>query len=110
MMWNIVTSNIKITSKFTIFGYIGTYYAIASAFPLTLMNYFLIGWFQGELDPIYSESWKIFLGIIAVFQVISPFCFAIHRHRIGNEKFWWAWLEGMKWSAFFGRCLFLPYM
>lgn len=103
MLWSILTSNIKTTSKFTIFGYIGTYYAIASALPLTLLNYFLIGWFQDDLDPVYSESWKVFLGLVAVFQLIAPLCFAIYRHRVGNCVFWKAWLEGMKWSIFFGE-------
>lgn len=37
-------SNIKITSKFTIIAYIGTYYAIAVGFPLSIMNYFIAGW------------------------------------------------------------------
>ncbi|KAI0129117.1 glycosyl transferase family group 2-domain-containing protein [Xylariales sp. AK1849] len=102
MLWKILTSNIKVSSKFTIFGYVmGTYYAIASALPTALANYFIIGWFQNEIDQIYNESWKIFIGLVAVFQVISPFCFAIYRHRLGNKSFFWAWLEGMKWSLFY---------
>lgn len=33
-------------------------YAIASAVPLGFMNYFLVGWLNGELDKYYVESWK----------------------------------------------------
>jgi hypothetical protein len=58
-----VFSNIKITSKITIFGYIGTYYAVASAIPLTLVNYLLVGWFQDSIDQFYLTSWKIFVGM-----------------------------------------------
>jgi len=32
----------KISAKFTILGYIGTYYAIGAALPLSVTNYFLV--------------------------------------------------------------------
>lgn len=34
-------------------------YALASGLPLTILNYFLIGWFNGDLDKFYMESWKV---------------------------------------------------
>jgi len=43
-------SNIPFTSKITIISYIGTYYAIGAAWILTLVNYFVVGWFNGYLD------------------------------------------------------------
>jgi hypothetical protein len=103
MLGRILTSNMKVTSKFTIFGYIGTYYAIASALPLSIINYFLVGWMAEELDALYHDSFKIFVGLIAVFQIISPLAFALYRHRLGNKVFWRAYFEGMKWSFFFGK-------
>src|SRR6266480_1763067 len=57
------TSNIKVTSKITIFAYIWSYYAIASAIPLSLVNYFVVGWFQDSTDQFYIASWKIFVGM-----------------------------------------------
>lgn len=66
-------SNIKITSKVTIFAYIFTYYAIASAIPLTLVNYFVSGWFNADLDQFYLTSWKIFVGMAVVSMVLN-FC------------------------------------
>ena len=59
----------KPTSKITIISYIFTYYAIASAFPLSLANYFLVGW-QINVDQFYWPSWKNFLGILVVFNVL----------------------------------------
>lgn len=54
-MW----SNIPLHSKFTICGYIFSYYAISVAWPLTVVNYFLEGW--------NSES---------------PWCFFLRRFEI----------------------------
>lgn len=51
-------SNLQLSSKITILGYISSYYALASGFPLTVLNYFLVGWFEGYLDKFYMESWK----------------------------------------------------
>ena len=67
-----VFSNIKVTSKVTIFGYIGTYYAVASAIPLTLVNYLLVGWFQDSIDQFYLTSWKIFVGMAVMCVTLSP--------------------------------------
>jgi hypothetical protein len=39
-------------------AYIGTYYALASAWILTLLNYFLIGFFNGYLDHYYINSFR----------------------------------------------------
>jgi hypothetical protein len=48
----------KVTYKFTIFGYIRTCYAIASALPLSIINCFIIGRMAEEVDAIYNDSWK----------------------------------------------------
>lgn len=36
-----------LASKINIIAYVGTYYAIAAAWILTVANYFIIGWFKG---------------------------------------------------------------
>jgi len=45
-----LTSRMPLCSKLTIMGYIGTYFAIAWACIASLMNYFLIGWYQFKID------------------------------------------------------------
>ncbi|KAF1992476.1 hypothetical protein K402DRAFT_416135 [Aulographum hederae CBS 113979] len=94
-------SNIKITSKITIISYIGTYYAIASAIPLTLANYLIVGWFQDEVDQYYITSWKIFVGMAVVFNVLSPLAYAMLRHRLGQSTFFWSVVETAKWTPMF---------
>jgi hypothetical protein len=50
--------NIQLSSKISICGYIFSYYAIGSAVPLGCLNYFLVGWLNGDLDKYYVESWQ----------------------------------------------------
>ncbi|KAK4446877.1 glycosyl transferase family group 2-domain-containing protein, partial [Podospora aff. communis PSN243] len=101
MVWKIITSNMKVTSKYTIFAYVFTYYAIAGSLPLTVGMYFFFGWFQDQYRLVTFEPWKVFLGCVVVFQVFAPICFAVYRHRVGNKVFWKSLIEAWKWSLFF---------
>jgi len=94
-------SNIKVTSKVTILAYIGTYYAIASAIPLTLANYLIVGLFGDNVDQFYITSWKIFVGMAFVFNVLSPLAYAMLRHRLGQRTFVQAVVETIKWTPMF---------
>jgi hypothetical protein len=47
-----------LASKITIMAYIGTYYALGSAWVLTMLNYFLVGFFNGWLDHYYIDSFR----------------------------------------------------
>ncbi|TAQ86961.1 hypothetical protein B7494_g4718 [Chlorociboria aeruginascens] len=94
-------SDIKLTSKMTILAYIGTYYAIAAAVPLTLVNYIMVGWFNDNLDQFYLTSWKIFVGMAVIFNVLSPLAFAMLRHRLGQKVFFWSAIETAKWTPMF---------
>ncbi|KIW40901.1 hypothetical protein, variant 2 [Exophiala oligosperma] len=73
-------SNMSLMAKITIMSYIGTYYAIASAWILTVMNYFLIGWFNGYLDHYYVDSFKIYFSIVIVFQALGTVSLAVLRY------------------------------
>lgn len=39
-------------------AYIGTYYALGCSWALTILNYFLIGFFNGWLDHYYINSFR----------------------------------------------------
>ncbi|KAA8646655.1 glycosyltransferase family 2 protein [Aspergillus tanneri] len=94
-------SNLQLSSKLTILGYISSYYAIASGFPLSILNYFLVGWFNGYLDKFYMESWKIFLSLIIVFSGFGNVTLAIIRYRLGEKSLGPALLENFKWMPMF---------
>lgn len=77
-----MTSNMPLPSKLTIMAYIGTYYAIGSAWILTLMNYLIVGWYNGFLDHYYLDSFKIYFAIIIVFTALGNVALAILRYRV----------------------------
>jgi len=77
-------SNVKVTSKFTIIAYIGTYYAIGVGFPLSTMNYFLAGW-KFNLDHYYQTSWNIFVGKSALFFLLL-FLLLFYRHHTNSNR------------------------
>lgn len=96
-----VFSNIKPTSKITIFAYIGTYYAVASAVPLSLVNYFIVGWLDNDIDQFYLTSWKVFVGMAVVFNLLSPLGYAMLRHRMGKRTFFLSLWDTIRWTPMF---------
>lgn len=101
---------LQLSSKTTILGYIATYYAIASGLPLTLANYFIIGWYNGYVDKFYMESWRVFLGLVVVFSGVGNVALAVLRHRLGEKGFLSSLMENFKWmplfAVFFGGLSF----
>ncbi|TVY55817.1 hypothetical protein LCER1_G005121 [Lachnellula cervina] len=95
-----LTSNIPVTSKITIMSYIGTYYAIGAAWILTLFNYFLIGWFNGELDHYYLDSFRVYFSLILVFSGLGNVALAILRYRLSEKSLLGALWENFKWVLF----------
>jgi hypothetical protein len=92
-----LSSGMPLTSKFTIMAYVGTYYAIGSAWILTLANYFLVGWFNGMLDHYYLDSFKVYFSIIIVFTGMGNLALALFRYRISESEFFTALFENLKW-------------
>ncbi|KAF3916725.1 hypothetical protein ABW20_dc0106750 [Dactylellina cionopaga] len=98
-----IFSNIIITSKITMLAYISTYYALGFALPLSILNYFIYGWCHGTswLDEFYQESWKVFLPLVVIFNLLSPLAYSIMRHRLKIKRFDKALLESIRWSPTF---------
>lgn len=88
-------------SKITIMAYIGTYYALGSSWLFTLMNYFIMGWFNGSLDHYYLDSFKIYVAIIVVFYACGNFALAMLRYRSGEKGFRAALWENISWIPLF---------
>jgi hypothetical protein len=81
-----LASNIHLSSKLTILAYIGTYYAIGSSWILTLINYFLVGWFNGQLDHYYLDSFKIYCSLIIIFSAGGNIALAVLRYRLSEKS------------------------
>lgn len=92
-----ITSNMPLPSKLTIMAYVGTYYAIGSAWILTLFNYCIIGWFNGHLDHYYIDSFKIYFAIILVFTALGNLALAVLRYRVEDKTLASALWENLRW-------------
>jgi hypothetical protein len=68
---------------------------------LTILNYFLVGWFNGWLDKFYLETWKVFLSLVLVFSVFGNCTLAILRYRLAEKSLLEALLENFKWMPMF---------
>ncbi len=94
---NFLCSGMPIHSKVTIMAYIGTYYAIGSAWILTLANYFLTGWLLGYLDHFYIDSFKVYFSIIVVFSALGNIALAMLRYRDGRKGLVKGLVENLMW-------------
>lgn len=92
-------SGIPTTSKITVISYIGTYYAIAAAWVLTTVNYFLKGWWAEQLDRYYLDSWQVWFSIVIVFNCLGNSGLAGMRYRVGERMLISALLENLKWTV-----------
>lgn len=98
---NFIFSSMPAHSKVTIMAYIGTYYALGSSWILTIMNYFVVGWFNGYFDHYYTDSWKIIVAIVAVFTISGNLALAIFRYRVEEKTLLSAIWENFKWIPVF---------
>lgn len=92
-----IASSMPFPSKLTIMAYVGTYYAIGSAWILTLLNYCIIGWFNGHLDHYYIDSFKIYFAIICVFTALGNLALAVMRYRVEDMTLTSAIWENLRW-------------
>ncbi|KAF3048929.1 hypothetical protein E8E11_000427 [Didymella keratinophila] len=91
----------QLSSKMTVIGYISPYYALASAFPLGVMNYFMIGWRNGDTDKFYVESWNVLIALVMVFNIMSNICLAILRYRLSEMGPVRSLCQNFLWVPFF---------
>jgi hypothetical protein len=84
-------------SKITIMSYIGTYYAIGSAWCFTILNYFLIGFFNGSLDHYYIDSFRVYVALVFVFTIMGNLSLGWLRYRVEDRNVFSALGENIKW-------------
>ncbi|KAI3342225.1 glycosyl transferase family group 2-domain-containing protein [Ustulina deusta] len=90
-------SSIPLPKKITICSYIGTYYAIGASWIITLLNYFLTGFFYGLFDKYYLDSFAIFVSVIVVFTGFGNLALAILRYRLNEKSLMGAFWNNIKW-------------
>ncbi|KAH7115918.1 glycosyl transferase family group 2-domain-containing protein [Dendryphion nanum] len=92
-----IGSSMPLASKFTIMAYVGTYYALGSAWALTLLNYFIVGWFNGMMDHYYIDSFKVYFAIVVVFTALGNVALAVVRYRMGHQGLLSGLIENFTW-------------
>ncbi|PHH79878.1 hypothetical protein CDD83_3824 [Cordyceps sp. RAO-2017] len=110
LFYTFLGSDIMYSSKISILAYMCSYYALGAALPLSVMNYFIVGWFRDELASVYLTSWNVFLSLVVVFNLASPVALAVYRYRTGERSLLGALFENFKWmpamTTFFGGISF----
>jgi len=92
-----LASNIPGASKFMIMGYIGTYYAIGSAWIILIIKYFVTEWCSASIDQYYLSSFSVFITVITVFTVAGPIMNAVLKYRCKMRSFVDALVENYMW-------------
>ncbi|KAL3420923.1 glycosyltransferase family 2 protein [Phlyctema vagabunda] len=92
-----IASGMPLPAKITIMAYIGTYYAIGAAWILTVLNYFLAGWFLSVLAKFYLGSFQIYFSIIVVFNALGNVALAVLRYRTSEKGLFPSLFENFKW-------------
>lgn len=98
---NFIVSPMPLPCKFTIMAYVGTYYALGSAWLFTFANYFLVGWYNTYLDHYYIDSFKVYFSIIIIFTFLGNLALAVLRYRINERNLVAALAENLMWVPLF---------
>lgn len=96
-----IASSMPLASKLNIISYIGTYYAIGACWLLTIVNYVVVGEYNGYFDKFYLESWKVWLSVILVFTIGGNVGLAVERYRLGQRSLIGSLFENFKWCFMF---------
>ena len=80
-----LSSNAPVASKFSVLGYVGSYYAIGLGWIAILVNYFLIGWAEESVDNWYMQSFDIYIGLLFIFGFVCNNSLALLRYRTGEK-------------------------
>lgn len=97
----ITASLIPLPKKITTCSYIGTYYAIGSAWLLTVTNYLLTGWGFNLYEKYYADSFYIFFSIIMVFTGLGNLSLAVLWYRLKRGTLVGNYLDNFKWIPMF---------
>ncbi|KIJ67351.1 hypothetical protein HYDPIDRAFT_108072 [Hydnomerulius pinastri MD-312] len=86
--------------KLSMMAYMFSYYGIAAAGVLSVVNYLLLG-FGIETDGYYLHSFEVFLAILAVFPGSGNLGFIMLEYRLGHRSMIGAIIETVTWVPFF---------
>ncbi|KAF8634047.1 hypothetical protein AX17_004311 [Amanita inopinata Kibby_2008] len=92
-------SSAPIHYKISVLGYMFSYYGIAAAALIAIINYLLLG-FQFPVDGFYMHSFEIWLATIVVFWGSGNVGYTLLEYRLGHRELISGFLENMMWIPF----------
>ncbi|KAF8577758.1 hypothetical protein K439DRAFT_1639454 [Ramaria rubella] len=95
-----VWSSVPLHYKISMLSYMFSYYGIAGAFTLALLNYFLLG-FAFPVDGYYMRSWEMWLAITVVFVGAGNVGITMLDYRLYHRNLLSAFWSNVKWIPFF---------
>ncbi|PVF94594.1 hypothetical protein CPB86DRAFT_776587 [Serendipita vermifera] len=86
--------------KISMMSYMFSYYGIAAAFTLSLMNYIILGW-ELPVDGYYLHAFEIWLACTVVFSGAGTVSMTVVEYRLGLLSLFKAFWNNIKWIPFF---------
>ncbi|KAF7797020.1 hypothetical protein EIP86_008212 [Pleurotus ostreatoroseus] len=95
-----IWSDAPVHYKFSMMSYMFSYYGLAAAAFLSVMNYFLLGW-SNDVDGFYLHSFEIWLACTVVFPGAGNIGFTLLEYRLGQRDLISSFIENISWVPFF---------
>ena len=76
-----------------------SYYGIAAGFPLSVVNYFILG-LALSVDNYYLHSFEVWLACTFVFPILGNVGFTLLEYRLGLRSLTSALGENLTWIPF----------
>ncbi|KAI0827193.1 glycosyl transferase family group 2-domain-containing protein [Trametes gibbosa] len=93
-------SNAPLHYKFSMLSYMFSYYGIAAAITISVVNYVLLG-FQFPVDGYYMHSFEIWLATTIVFIGSGNVGFTLLEYRLGEKSLFSSFFQNILWVPFF---------
>ncbi|KAK0542272.1 hypothetical protein OC846_006670, partial [Tilletia horrida] len=94
------SSALPLHYKIAACSYMFSYYAIASAMPLTFALCLVQGWFYPILDLSFLPPFNVWISVAVVFGAASQLATVVARFRSKQDGFFDALLEHIIWTPF----------
>ncbi|THG96109.1 hypothetical protein EW026_g5663 [Hermanssonia centrifuga] len=95
-----IWSKAPVHYKISMMSYMFSYYGLAAAAFLSVMNYLLLGW-GFDVDGYYLHSFEIWLACTVVFPGAGNLGFTLLEYRLGQRNLIDSLIENLTWVPFF---------
>ncbi|KAI0315682.1 glycosyl transferase family group 2-domain-containing protein [Amylostereum chailletii] len=95
-MW----SDAPVHYKISMMSYMFSYYGLAAAAILSILNYLILG-FSYNVDGFYEHSFEIWLACTVVFPGAGNLGYTLLEYRLGHRSLLSGLVENLTWVPFF---------